>query len=247
MTTYGISTENLFGKLVISQDKITPWLLGKATFIGAGVTNTYDASNNRVTPFNYSISGSGNRLAVITLPTHATQVWYAPPIIGASDSIISIKSFHDVSQTPSAPEVYIFSVQPHSVTQESFGFQIFNTLNQRVFDSASRPLIFTEVFSRPAFNGTASLTNMSNKPGFLLAYYGFNQRIGASEDIDGYIQYSTTSIDGLGVYSRINNILYFQLKTMDISISYGTAEDAYYELGSNDYSAICHLDSTVFD
>lgn len=247
--SYGIFIENPLGKLVLNSERITPWLIGKASLTSTGSTNAFDASSDRITPFYYSIPGSGPRLIAMTLPTHSNVVKYTPPLASNTDSNTSITALHNVSQTPTAPELYVFSTSGVT-SSDNYGLKIMNQSSQVVFSSAIKPLMIIEVISRSdgRFSSSYSLTNMASKPAFLLPYYGSNEAVAGSETLqDNTIEYFTDFFDYFPFYSRISSTLYYESKSTNSSRTYNTQQNAFYELGTIENAAIVHINATLLD
>lgn len=248
--SYGIVIENLSGKLVLNSERVTPWLLGKGSLTSSGPTNSFDASSNRITPFLYSVPGSGERLVAITLPTHSSLVWYTAPLILDTDSSIELTAFHDVSQTPTAPEVYIFSTSAISTSNNNYGLKIMNQSNQVMFNSSIKPFMPIEVLSRSdgRFSSSYSLTNMASKPAFLLPYYGSVEASAGSDTLqDGTIEYYTDFFSFFPYYARSGSTLYYESKSTLFNRVYNTQQTDFYELGSIENAAIVHINATPLD
>lgn len=165
--SYGFLFLNDSGQIVIDDDHVKPWFVGKATHTG---------STGPITPggpigiagydwytANYTAPSGGSGIFFITMPTDRGFYWAQPQYTAGGTIQINgawpAGTLVDISEVP---EVYCFSLDPVTPSGSGYGAQVFNSSGQCVFDT-NRPHI--NPVSTPAISlPVVTLAGFGNPP-----------------------------------------------------------------------------------
>jgi hypothetical protein len=191
MTVY-VKVVNDAGKLMLLDDNLVPWFLGKATHTGTGAwTNSGGAYDRQI--LTYSIPAGSGRLIAATLPVDADEGWYAvEPYVGGGTALaISVLRPAGSTENFAAPEVYVFeTVNSPPASSGIYGMRLRNVAGNIILDTGSPPISVKKIGAF-AFGVTgASFSGLPAKPAFILPAYAkfeLEDTSPTTSDLDDYV------------------------------------------------------------
>lgn len=169
--SYGIETLNSAGETILSTEYPVPEFLGT---ISPPSTPTYDfdirESGYREYIHNVSSSlGSGrNRIVLWDLATNTDDCWvYCDSLIPSSytgSTQYSVSVIRPTSSTITVPTGYIFALDGHSPSSDTYGARVFDSSGNVVFDTGKKHLNLVTVANTmqfPTVTGTTTSTTLA--------------------------------------------------------------------------------------
>ncbi len=186
---YGLKIINNSGALTISDERIVPRFVGKATYIN--LTADPASGSNRVI-LNYSKTGLtvGDKIIYAYTMPENSGVWYgqyfAGELVVNGSGQVDV-SIHTVFFTSgmSLPEVYLFTLsRPTSVGSGEFGLALRDSTGQLTYTTTSSPLMIASMPSKAINGSSVALPSSFSKyaffpPGYLNVIYTIISTAGA--------------------------------------------------------------------
>jgi hypothetical protein len=167
--SYGLQIESDSGKLLILDENLVPWFLGKGTPGAPSAWVAQIGSSHDKLVMNYTIP-SGSSLVAMTLPTvsDSQPIW-----IERTGSGVRAWRLTGGGASWVAPELYCFSFGRPVMSTSGYGMQIRDSLGRGCIDTLSAPPIaFHSLLLKAPEGANVSLGLLPTKPAFILLAAG---------------------------------------------------------------------------
>lgn len=147
--SYGLECYNSSGKRIVSVSYPVPEYLGTVTASTSTSNTQYGDSDTDYTEYfyEYDISslGSGrDRLVLYNLATNTNDCWFSADSIPSANKCIATVSRNPTSSF-TMPTAYVFALNGHTASSDTYGARIFNSSSGVVFDSGLKHMVFKSV------------------------------------------------------------------------------------------------------
>lgn len=174
---YGLKIRNNSGTLTISDERIVPRFVGKASYVS--LTNDSGAGSNRVM-LNYTKTGltPGDKIIYAYTMPENSGVWYGQyfagelTVNGSGQVDITIHTIFFTSGM-TLPEVYLFTLsRPTSVGSGEYGLALRDSSGLLTYTTTSSPLMIASMPSKAVDGSSVALPSTFSKyaffpPGYL--------------------------------------------------------------------------------
>jgi hypothetical protein len=167
--SYGFLVETDAGKLLVVDDYLIPWFVGKGTAGSQGAFFDSGGDHER-SIVAFSIPGSGQRMLAWTIPVDSNAVWYQLPSNLDSGSSINMFCYRAVGSGLSytTPECYVFDMDTAPTASGGYGMQVFKADGSLIMDSGSPPFSAHSIITHTIPTTGATTSGLPAKPGFVV-------------------------------------------------------------------------------
>lgn len=253
---YGFMAISDSGERLVSTIYPVPEFVGKVTF-GPAPTQVVSIGNGNLLHFyNYTVPGFGSgrdRIVLYSLPSLDGNFWFKGSTnvlaAGTGNYTLTLQLVASTAIPVPLPEAYIFALNNHAQSGDSYGLRVWDGVGRLLFDSgkyhmAARDSMSGIVF--PAANSSGQndyfSTGLSQlaKPLVLLPPYVFQSYTPIQN------QQSSTYRRSEGFVRRVGGILSTRMFQVQQSTE-DSASNASYQFGNNSDNATFIVDGSLYD
>lgn len=169
--TYGLRIVNNSGGLVISDERIVPRFVGKATYSSS-------TASDGGTVLTYTLSGmvpGDLYVSAFTLPDNGPFVWYGQfgnqAVTANGSGVVTVSIRAQSFSGGTFPEVYVFTLsRPGSDAAGSYGLALRDSTGQLTYTTAQNPLMVAQMPNLP-LGSSVMPEGMPAKPAFFPSAY----------------------------------------------------------------------------